>query len=239
MFKVYVCEDNEVQRLKMEGIIDDIKATNDFQFEKGIIAGKPEEILENIKDEKGQDLYFLDIDLGCEMNGLDLAKEIRKVQPRCYIVFVTTHSEMSFMTFSYRVEAMDFILKDNPDDLKNRVHQCVIQAISRRENDNVKPSKNISIKIGDHVKNVPLDQIKYFEAAGESRKLILHGNSSIIEFYGKLKDIEQQVDERFVRCHRAIIINKDYIERIDKDEHIIYLEDGESCPMSVRLGKNL
>lgn len=60
-----------------------------------------------------------------------LAHKIRETQPRCCIVFVTTHSEMSFMTFSYRIEAMDFIIKDDIGKLEERMLQCIEQAIER------------------------------------------------------------------------------------------------------------
>lgn len=113
MLKIFVCEDNIVQRQKMESIIDCLKADMVDVIEKGIVTANPYEILEHIRNENNSCLYFLDIDLKCDMDGFMLAHKIRETQPRCCIVFVTTHSEMSFMTFSYRIEAMDFIIKDD------------------------------------------------------------------------------------------------------------------------------
>lgn len=237
MLKVYICEDNESQRLRMEKIIDEIIGIDNMDIEKGLVTADTEVLIDEIKRKNVPSLFFLDIDLGCEMNGLELAKIIRDIQPRCYIVFVTTHSEMSFMTFSYKVEALDFILKDNPDELKDRVHQCIIEAMSRDEVEYDRRVRIVTIKIGNHIKNIPQDDIKYFEAS-KDRKVILHAKNSIIEFFGKLKDIENELDDRFIRCHRAYIANKDLVEHVDKKEHVIYFIDGDSCPLSIRGGRS-
>ena len=83
-------------------------------------------MLNGVKEEKDTGIFFLDVDLNHEMNGIALASKIREYQPRCFIIFVTTHSEMSFMTFSYKVEAMDYVIKDYFQEVKNRVHQCFV-----------------------------------------------------------------------------------------------------------------
>ncbi|WP_241960035.1 PfkB family carbohydrate kinase, partial [Staphylococcus gallinarum] len=41
-----------------------------------------------------------------------LASEIRKHDPVGNIIFVTSHSELTYLTFVYKVAAMDFIFKD-------------------------------------------------------------------------------------------------------------------------------
>ncbi len=239
MFKVYVCEDNEIQSEKMDDVLCSIIKAENLDMEIGCITGNPEEIIRTIKQENNPSIFFLDIDLGCDMNGLELAMEIRRMLPRCYIVFVTTHSEMSFLTFSYKVEALDFILKDNPDDFRNRVYQCIMQAIKRNKIENTNEIKKLTLKIGDHVRIIPLDEIKFFEVASEGRKISVHGTNFIMEFPGKLKDIEKSVDEKFVRCHRGFIVNTDYVEDVDINGRIVHMQGGEECPMSVRMGKGL
>ena len=57
--------------------------------------------------------------------------EIRKYDPIGNIVFVTSHSELTYLTFVYKVAAMDFIFKDDPDQLKTRVLDCLDTAYIR------------------------------------------------------------------------------------------------------------
>lgn len=239
MLKIYVCEDNEIQLKKLDTIIENIIETENLDIEKGCITANPKVIIDAVEHDKNTGLFFLDIDLGCDINGLELAKQIRKIQPRCYIVFITTHSEMSFLTFSYKVEALDFILKDNQDELLNRVKQCVVLAFHRNEMDTINPVKKLTLRIGEHVRVISQDQIKYFEFSTKDRKIVMHGVDTIMEFPGKLKDIEKSVDERFVRCHKSFIVNKEFIEDTDLTKRIVYIKGGEICPVSVRFGKKL
>lgn len=237
MLKIYICEDNNEQREKMNTFVDELLAVGNMYMEKAVVTADPYEIIESVEKDSVGGVFFLDVDLNTDINGLELAKRIREIQPRCFIVFVTTHSEMAFMTFSYRVEAMDYIIKDNLEELKSRLHQCLIKANERSQEDDEK--KKYLIKIGDNIRLVPYDEILYFEAVTDVRKIVLHTHDAVLEFTGKLKDVEQQMDERFYRCHRSIIVNRDYIKQIDKENRIIYLVNGESCPMSVRLGKGI
>lgn len=42
--------------------------------------------------------YYLDIDLGQEMNGIDLADKIRTIDVTGKFTFITTHEEMAPLT---------------------------------------------------------------------------------------------------------------------------------------------
>lgn len=239
MLKVYICEDNVEQRNRVEGYINEIIVAENLDMECACATEDPQVILNCVKEQSEEGIFFLDIDLQREMNGIELADELRKIQPRCYIVFITSHSEMSYMTFSYKVEAMDFIIKDNVSEVKNRLHQCLIncQHLSRQMVE--EGGKNFMVKLGDYVKAVPFDDILFFEGGSNYRKVILHGKKAKIEFNGKIKELEKTLDHRFYRCHRSILVNRDNIEELKPKEGILVLKGGVTCPMSVRLGKGL
>lgn len=85
--------------------------------------------MKNIRTSKKSEntgAFFLDICLQSEMTGLILAQELRKIQPRCFIIFITSHSEMSILTFQYKVEALDFIIKDSSENIRKRIHECLM-----------------------------------------------------------------------------------------------------------------
>ena len=60
-----------------------------------------------------------------------------------------------------------------------------------------------------------------------------------MEFWGKIKDIEKEVDERFYRCHRSFLVNKDNIREIDFRNRVIYMVNGDECLISTRMMKGL
>ncbi len=238
MLNIFLCEDNESQRNLIENYIEKTITIEDYDIHLRCSTGNPNDILEYIKQHKQVGLYFLDIDLNNDMNGLMLAQNIRQYDPRGFIVFVTTHFEMSYMTFSYQVEAMDFIIKDKPEELHDRIHQCIINAYSRFSSKNNLSHRVFSVKFPDSEMNIPYDDIIFFETA-PSHTLVLHTTDSVIEFYGVLRDIEQNLDKRFFRSHRSYIINKDHIETIHPKNKTIVMSNGEICLISSKQIKEL
>ena len=128
MIDIYVCEDVSEQRELFVQYIQKAILIQEYDMNMKISTWNPEEIIREVEKSENTGLYFLDIDLGTEKNGLHLAQEIREYDPRGFIVFVTSHSEMSFLTFQYKVEALDFILKDEPKELQKRICDCYYQA---------------------------------------------------------------------------------------------------------------
>lgn len=86
---------------------------------------------------------------------------------------------------------------------------------------------------------IDYSDIIFFETSRNIHKIVLHAKKRVIEFTGQLKDIEQQLDYRFYRCHTSYIINKDNITDIDFKELIVHMNNGETCPVSVRKKKGL
>ena len=173
------------------------------------------------------------------MNGLTLAQRIRQVQPRCFIVFITSHSEMSFLTFQYKAEALDFIIKDTPEHIKSKIHECLLDAEKKYTSLNNMVTRTFTISQNDKRIAIDYNDIIFFETSSNIHKIILHAKKRVIEFSGQLKDVERQLDYRFYRCHRSYLINKDNISEVDFNELTVHMNNGESCPVSVRLKKGL
>lgn len=239
MLRIFVCEDNKEQRERFSKIIQDIVMIENYDMELTLAAAKPEEIIDYISENDVSGLYFLDIDLKASMNGIELAAKIREHDPRGFIVFVTTHSEMSYLTFIYKVEAMDYIIKDNYNNIKERIHQCIANAnqkYSAKAND---LQKIFSIKAEDKIINIEYSKILFFETSSTIHKVIVHAVDRQIEFYAKMKEIEEKLDSRFYRCHKSYIVNKDNIREIDLNNRCLYMINGEECLISTRMLKGL
>ena len=78
MLKIYICEDIEVERDKMQRVIENIVLMEDLDMELCCVSEDPHKILEKVKETEEVGIYFLDIALGANMTGLTLAQEIRK-----------------------------------------------------------------------------------------------------------------------------------------------------------------
>lgn len=239
MLRVHICEDNLEQLNRMEKFIEEIIRLESFDMKKGIVTDNPETMLNQIKQERDTGIFFLDVDLNHEINGIELASKIREYQPRCFIIFVTTHSEMSFMTFSYKVEAMDYVIKDDFQDIKNRIHQCLVHVQQLYAETDKKCTDFYSVKVGGKIQEIDCGEILYFEAVSGTHKIILYTETKAIEYWGKIKEVESVLGNNFYRCHRAYLVNKDNIKSVDQEKREIVMKNGAICPMSVRLARGL
>lgn len=239
MLNIYLCEDNPNQLQKLIDYVEKCILIEDYDLSLRCATRNPEKLLESIPGMNGTGLYFLDIDLNASMNGLALAQKIRKLDTRGFIVFVTTHSEMAYMTFTYKVEAMDFIIKDDFSKLQQKMHQCIIDAYLRYSSPNNLEQKTFTVTSSGKEYCVPLEDIIYFETSENIHKVLLHSENRIIEFHAKLKDVELSLDDRFYRCHRSFIVNRHKIKEINLKEHIVIMKNDAVCFASSKLIRNL
>lgn len=239
MLKIFICEDNKVQREKFENIIKNIIIIENYDMDLQLSTDNPFEIINYIESNNTSGLYFLDVDLHSDINGIQLAEKIRNYDPRGFIVFITTHAEMSYLTFLYKVEAMDYIIKDNYNNIQQRINECIKNAHDKYRGKLSNLQKVFSIKVNDKIINVALNEIIFFETSSIIHKVILHCESRQIEFYSKMKEIENKLSDNFCRCHNSFIINKYKIKEIDKKNRIVYMINGEECLISTRGIKKL
>lgn len=239
MLKVFICEDNNLQRNKFTNIIEKIIYTNDYTIKIEKSTSNPYEILDYLKTNKTCGIYFLDVILNSNINGIQLAEQIRHYDPRGFIVFITSHSEMSYLTFLYKVEALDYIIKDNYNKIARRIEECLKDATSKYNAVFNNSEKVFSLQINNKIVNVNFNDIYYFETSSQIHKVILHSTNHQVEFYSKMKDIEKRLDDRFCRCHNSFIVNKDKIKEIDKKNRIAHMINGDDCLISTRGIKSL
>lgn len=232
MLKIIIVEDNEKQRKTITEIVETMILRDKIDTKILVSTGKVNEVIPCLNGIDDQFIAFLDIDLKQSMNGLKLGEYMRDKWPQCFLVFITSHSEMSYLTFEYKLEALDFIVKNNINQMKYRIEEVLKKALERiAENDQ---SKNISIETEGAIINIPLEEILFFETTKASHKIRMHSKDREIEFYGTLSAVVEKLDESFFRCHKSIIVNKKYIKAIDKLSRTILLYNGEKIIISFR-----
>lgn len=150
------------------------------------------------------DIYFLDIDLD-KVNGIDIAKEIKKINPNSLLVFVSHREDLIFdalETFPYSFVRKSQLDKDM-DNVLNKVKEIfepdVIEITSVEGNFKVKVS-----------------QIIYIEKLG--RYCYIHTNNKVFQAKQPLKYYKQVLnDDYFEYVSQAILVNVDKIISENKD----------------------
>ncbi|WP_412521432.1 quorum-sensing response regulator AgrA [Staphylococcus simulans] len=232
--KIIICEDDVQQREHIESIIENYIMIEEKPLEVALSTGDPYEVLEFAKATNEICCYFLDIQLDSDINGIKLGSELRNYDSVGSIIFITSHSELTYLTFVYKVAAMDFIFKDDPSEMKSRIIDCIETALTRLQLLSKESSlETIELKRGSNSIYVNYDDVMFFESSAKSHRLIAHLDNRQIEFYGNLKDLSQ-LDDRFFRCHNSFVINRNNIEEVISKEREVHFKNGEHCYISVR-----
>ncbi|WP_279232740.1 response regulator [Clostridium senegalense] len=110
-----------------------------------ISTDNPNDIIKYLKNSETVGVYFLDVDLNKDINGIELASKIREYDSSGVVIFITAHLEMSYLTFLYKVEAMDYIYKGDINTLEKRVEECILKAKRKLNKEKVKKYKYKSL----------------------------------------------------------------------------------------------
>lgn len=239
MLKIFVCEDDQQQQQKLVETIEQYLYMQDLDAAFEFATPDPQKMLDYVSKLEGQPaLYFLDVELKAEMNGIALGAAIREIDPNAKIVFITTHAELAYLTFLYKVEAMDYLAKDDKVHLHNRITECIDVAIERHLNGNKSSNDFIVIKSGGTQIRLELAEIQFIESSTTPHRLIIHLDNRQIEFYGKIKEIAE-LNPNFYRCHQSFVVNVLNIETINPKQREIQMKNGEICYASVRYLRGL
>lgn len=231
MLTIYILEDDFLQQSRLEQAIATTIDNSDIHYKQLEIFGKPQQLLEAIKETGDHNLFFLDIEIkGEEKKGMEIAKEIRQRDAHAVIVFVTTHSEFMPLTYKYRVSALDFIDKGLSDmDFQEAVASVLDHAY---HNISTTVSEDAFVYKTEHSHiQVPFSDILYFETAPTVHKVLLTTKNGSMEFYGKVSEIAK-MDDRLYQRHRAYVVNPANIIELDRKTNTIYFENDESCFVS-------
>lgn len=236
--KVVICDDNDRQRQYIYTVLKKYAFIQYPSVDFIINTGNPDEVLLYLENNR-VDCCFLDIELEHRINGLELARNIRNQNPHASIIFVTTHAEMLKLTFTYKLAALDFIVKREDKEISNDLREALDAAFDYYEQlGGNTDSPYFQLNIGELIKNLPYDQIIFFTTSERIHKIQLYTLNGIYEFYGKIKEIEN-LNKNLYRCHKSYIINLQHIQEINKKERTLKMINGEICPISFRAMRKL
>ncbi len=228
---IVICEDDKIYCDYVKQVLDEYISKNKSNSKIILIAEDADTVIDYAQNNSEVTLYFLDIKLDNGESGFDIAMKIRCKDRMSHIVFVTNYAELMPMSYEYKVEALDYIVKSESNEGKRKIIECIEYA-EKRQKTGYEKCLNIQNKRNNF--SVPFDEICYIASIKSTHKLTLYYENGIIEFYALLKEVEKQLDERFMRCHKSIIINKDKITSVDKNEHTLLISGKYKCEYSPR-----
>ena len=167
-------------------------------------------------ERKDFDVLLLDIEM-TGMDGVELAKAVRRDDDGVQIVFVTGYTD--YIAEGYEVSALHYLTK--PVD-RDKLFQVLNRAVGRlARNEPV-----LTMELPGETVRVPLSKIRYID--------VLHNYATVhaVRDYAvkrSLGELEKELDSRFFRVGRSCIINLAYVQRATRVE--AELTTGERVPL--------
>ena len=172
-------------------------------------------------------VLFLDIYMD-GANGVEIARELRKSDPDCLLIFTTTSADHAVEGF--KVRALHYLVKPYSE---KEISDLIDEILSRIPSS----GKYIDIKVNGSNIQVPFHSIVYAEHfshmihvhTSKARELVTR--QSFEAFNALLK-----MDPRFYQCNRGIVINLEHA--VDFDGTVFVMDNGNQIPVSQKLVKN-
>lgn len=154
------------------------------------------------------DLISLDIEID-DKNGIDIAKEIRKLDEEVTLLFVTNIAQMAIK--GYEVRALDFIVKPiNYYSFSMKI-STAINIIKQKK------AKNIVINTSTGMQMFSSDDLYYAEVMGH--ELFYHTKRGVLKQRRSLSDLESMLAGlSFKRCNQSYLVNLKYVEAVVKND---------------------
>lgn len=186
-----------------------------------------EEFLINYNQPDSFDVLFLDVYMK-QMNGMELAKEIRKYDRDVQIVFLTGVSDYVFE--GYEIGAVRYLLKPLTQDKMGETMEVCLERLEKKNDD------YISFKYQGEVIRLRRSDIYFVEVYGHYLRMVT--KTDTYEWKDSLQSMRSKLDERrFVEANRSCIVNLEYVSRITREECV--LESGIGIHVSKGAYKGL
>lgn len=208
----------------------------DYEILKGFIEkyGKENSLIFNIsyfssgicfveKYRGDYDIVFMDIDMP-NQNGLDTAKELRKIDDKVILIFITNLAQLAIK--GYSVNAFDFVPKPI-----NYVEFATLFKRAITKNSYEKKSE-ITIKSNRKIMKMDSSSLLYVEVVNHN--LLFHTINETISAWGSLSSVYDELSKfGFVKVSNSLIVNIRHVKNVNgyeiclDNDKVLYLSRGE------------
>ena len=209
--KIAVCDDKQTDREYVGTMVGQWNAAAKVDY-----FASAESFLFAYAEQKDYDILLLDIEMD-GMDGVTMAKKIRKENEAVQIVFITGYSD--YIAEGYEVSALHYLMKPVQKEKLFAVLDRAVQKLKSNE-------KALYLELSGETVRIPLYQIKYIEV--RQNYVTVHAKTDHT-VKKTLADMEKLLDERFYRLGRSYILQLSCVERVTKKE--VYLNDGSVIPL--------
>ncbi len=214
-YKIAICDDNISDIAYVNNFIKDWVQKNQALVRVDTFSSS-ESFWFHCEDENDYDILLLDIEMG-EMNGVELAKAVRKKNKTVQIIFITGYTE--YILDGYEVEALHYLLKPVNGEKVQEVLNRAVEKLQQKR-------KMLVLQKTGETFRIPLYEIDYLEV--QKNYVTIHGKEDV-SVKSTLGELEKELDEFFFRVGRSYIVNLTAIRKITKKD--VFLRNGDVIPL--------
>lgn len=212
MYKVAICDDDPDVLKRLSIMIQKYIAEHDLAMVYRTYLN-PKMLIADMEEDGHYDIIYIDVEMP-QLNGIDAIRKIKKLQPFCLIIILSSYTE--YGVEAVNLEVFRYLVKGKTEDL---FYLSLDAALKRVEVDDedcyciVTPRKHIKIALRD---------ILYCYKNAKMCVLVTEKGH-----YCERKTLQQllidlnKLQESFVMIERGFIVNIRYINRIDKKELVL------------------
>ena len=218
MLEFIICDDDKNFLVKVENIIDKVMLKKDVDYKIRKYNDFDDKFMDMIKAKENARIYILDIELP-SCSGITIGRGIRKKDLESPIIFLTGHEELGALLLRKDVNFFAFINKFEEFELRLKKNIELSLATLNKK-------RFLEIKDKKAYYRLSLDSIIYIMRDSVERKTIIYTENNVHPINKSLKEIEKELDDRFIKTHRSCIINKNRMAEVNYKERKIIFDNG-------------
>lgn len=229
--RIAICDDDAICREQVSAIVQAYKTQKHPELEISIYESASS-LMADVLRFGSFDIYILDVIMP-GANGIQLGRQLRSEDAEGKIIYLT--SSRDYAVDSYRVKAMDYLLKPvERAVLFDALDEAILTLSNRRE-------KSLIVRTKDSSTNLILDSILYAALKGKSIVYYLSNGKTVegisirTSFSEAIRELLQ--DGRFVLCGSGMAVNLYYITTADNDT--LTLKNGQTLYVGRRASREL
>lgn len=216
-YHIAVCDDNETDIKYITSLV------NQWAEESGCAVrldsfSSAESFLFSYEEKKDYDILLLDIEMG-KKSGIELARQVREENEQVQIIFVTGFPD--FAMDGYEVAALHYLMK--PLD-REKLEKTLGMAVGKLG----KTKRTLLFPVDGGLQRIQAEEIFMVEAFAHS--VVITTGRDRLPVNMPISEVEKQLGDGFVRCHRSYIAGLAHIKRILRNA--VELDNGIMVPLS-------
>ena len=200
MYKVGICDDDKILCSLLEEQIQELSAEFLVKFEIEVwYCG--ESLERDLKKGVTLDILFLDIEL-LQKDGIEIGAFIRDEMGDTDTHIVYISSKQGYAMELFKMQPLEFLVKPIS---AVRLKEVLERSMKRKKY----AESCFEYQRGSRIFRVSIKEILYFMSM--DKKVLIVKKDGPEEFYGKLKNVMEQLPAGFLMIHQSYVIHQEYV----------------------------